>query len=154
MRKKKFKRMIKKIGSIKIPPKPPFPEKHELETVSFFANLGYDIEFIAPTQLKGSKTPDITMLNLEWEIKSPLSDGERSIEHALRSALKQSENIIFDLRRNKMSTEKALSKIKFVLAKVKRIRYFLVITKSQQLLDLRNNFVTIKDINTRPLLNS
>lgn len=141
---KKLRRNAKKVGTIRIPPNPPFPENHEMETVSFLANLGYDIEFISPSQMKGVKTPDIKMQNLEWEIKSPINNGERSIEHALRSALKQSPNIIFDLRRSKMSTEKTLSRIGFILRKVKKIRHFLIITKTKQLLDLKNNFVNIK----------
>jgi len=135
--------MKKKIGIIKISPKPPFPENHELETASFLANLGYDIEFISPSQVKNNKTPDIIMSKLEWEIKSPISDGKRSIEHALRSALRQSENIIFDLRRSKLLTEKVLSKISNEIKKTKKIKRFLLITKSNKLLDLKNNFVKI-----------
>jgi hypothetical protein len=147
MRKKKFQRTIKnskKIGSIKIPPKPPFPEKHELMTASFLSNRGYDIEFISPSQIKGSRTPDIIMSNLYWEMKSPISDGKRSIEHNIRDALRQSENIILDLRRLKISTEKALSKINNEIQKTKKIKRFLVIIKSEELLDLKQNFVNIK----------
>lgn len=133
--------MEQKIGTIRIPPKPPFPESHELETASFLANVGYDVSFISPSQIKGDKTPDIKMENLEWEIKSPMSDGKRSIEHAIRTALRQSENIIFDLRRSKLPTEKAVSKIKNEIQKARKIKRFLVITKSQKLLDLKSNFV-------------
>lgn len=147
MRKKKFKRTIKnskKIGVIKIPPKPPFPEKHELMTASFLSNRGYDIEFISPSQIKGSRTADIIMSNLLWEMKSPISDGKRSLEHTMRDALRQSENIILDLRRLKISTEKAISQIGYVVHKVKKIKRCLLITKSNELLDLKQNFVNIK----------
>ncbi len=130
----------RKIGIIRIPSKPPFPQNHELETAGFLAGLGYDVDFILPSQMKGIRTPDIKMQNLKWEIKSPISDGNRSIEHAMRTALRQSENIIFDLRRSKISTERALSKIKSQIDK-KKIKRFLVITKSHKLLDLKNNFV-------------
>lgn len=133
----------KKTGSITIQPNPPFPEKHEFETASFLANLGYDIEFITPSKVKNNKTPDIKMENLDWEIKSPISDGKRSIENALRSALKQSENIIFDLRRSKISTEKILSKVNYEINKTNKIKHFLVITKSKQLIDIKNSFVRI-----------
>ena len=136
---KKSSKRKQNIGMIKISPKPPFPESHELETAGFLANLGYDIDFISPSQIKGAKTPDIKMMGLEWEIKSPISDGKRSIEHAMRSALRQSENIIFDLRRSKISTERALSKIKSQIDNKKKIKRFLVITKSNKLLDLKNN---------------
>ena len=47
------------------------PEKHELKAARFFAELGYDIEFIPPSNIPDVHRPDILMQGKEWEIKSP-----------------------------------------------------------------------------------
>ncbi len=115
------------------------PEPHELQTALFLRKAGKKVIFIAPKNQPGIKTPDIHMDGLLWEIKSPVSAGARSIEHAFRSAIKQSENVLFDLRRSKANDDANLAKIQYVFRlihgkKVKRVR---VITKSQRLLDLK-----------------
>ena len=47
------------------------PERHELETAKYFAELGYDIVFIPTSNIPNMHTPDIKMAGHEWEIKSP-----------------------------------------------------------------------------------
>ena len=122
----------------KITPNGVVLEKHESATVVFLTEQGLDVELI-PHRPKEHrvKTPDIRMKGRFWEIKSPKSAGARTIEHAMRSAGTQSDNIILDLRRSKMAEEKCLSRIKHELSFRKNIRRLLVITKSQQLLDLK-----------------
>ncbi|MCL2335538.1 MAG: hypothetical protein FWC57_05680 [Endomicrobia bacterium] len=77
------------------------------------------------------------MDNIFWEIKSPQSDGKHTIEHAFRKALKQSENIIFDLRRSKMPDSKCISQLTKYFDDMKKIKRLLIITKSQKLLDFK-----------------
>lgn len=69
-------------------------EKHENDTVVYFTSIGEDIELIPPSKVAGAKKADFIMNSMEWEMKSPQSNGARTIEHAVRSASKQSENII------------------------------------------------------------
>ncbi|QQS26799.1 hypothetical protein IPM44_03705 [bacterium] len=115
------------------------PEPHEIQTALFLRKTGKKITFIAPKNRTGVKTPDIRMDSLHWEIKSPMSASARSIEHAFRSALKQSGNVIFDLRRSKASDMANLAKInrQIKLIKGKKLRRVLVITKKEKLLDLK-----------------
>lgn len=115
------------------------PEPHELQTALFLRKNGKKVVFLAPKNQLNVKTPDILMDNVQWEIKSPVSAGARSIEHAFRSAIKQSENVLFDLRRSKASDVANLAKIRYVfkLVRGKRVKRVLVITKAQKMLDLK-----------------
>ena len=112
-------------------------EKHENETVVFFTDLGYDIELIPPSKTPGSLSPDFTMDGLDWEMKSPQSGGSRTIEHAVRSASKQSENIIIDLRRCKLSEDRALAQLKFHSVKRTNIKRLVVILKNNTRVDIK-----------------
>ncbi len=115
------------------------PEPHEIQTALFLRKQGKKVLFLAPRNRPGVKTPDIRMDDLAWEIKSPVSAGARSIEHAFRSAIKQSENVLFDLRRSKAADVANLAKInrQIRLIRGKELRRVLVITKDQKLLDLK-----------------
>ncbi len=108
---------------------------HENATVVFLTEQGFDIELIPPVQRKGARTPDIKMLGLEWEMKSPKSNGKYTIEHSLRAALKQSPNIIFDIRGSKMPQAKCIAEIERRFNDFKKIKRVMIITKKQTLLD-------------------
>lgn len=89
----------RRIGIIVVPPGV-FVDVHEKIAVDFLATqLGNDITFLKPNRSKGAKTPDIEMNGLRWEIKSPAGKSSRTLENNLRLALRQSPNIILDLRR-------------------------------------------------------
>ncbi|MDR1027754.1 MAG: hypothetical protein LBL46_05050 [Rickettsiales bacterium] len=113
------------------------PEPHEIETGKFFAALGNDVEFLPPSYMKGVFSPDMLMNGTRWEIKAPCGDSKRTIENNYRSAERQSQNVIFDLRRVKLGEKIAIGYIKqqFNLrrSKIKRI---IVITKDKKYLDL------------------
>ena len=112
-------------------------EKHENDTVVYFTNLGYDIELIPPSKSSGSKQPDFRMNGLLWEMKSPVSNGARTIEHAVRSASKQSENIIIDLRRSRLDEERAISQVRFHAIKRTNIKKLIVITRKNEHIDIK-----------------
>ena len=108
-------------------------EKHENATVVFLTSKGFDVELIPPVLER--KTPDIKMKGLLWEIKRPTANSKYTIPHAFKFALKQSPNIIFDLRSSKLHQEQAFNRLKreFQLSKgVKRLK---VILKSHKTVD-------------------
>ena len=74
------------------------PEKHEFETARFFAELGYDVEFIPTSNIPEMHRPDVLMMGVEWEIKCPTGKGRGTISRNIKNAAKQSHNIILDLR--------------------------------------------------------
>lgn len=113
------------------------PEDHEYETADVFLKLGKDVEFIRPNRTKGSKTPDVKIDGVLWEIKSPLGSGKKTVEKQLQRASKQSKNIIFDGRRTKLSDdymEKEIAK-KFDL--VRSLRRIVFIGKDNRIIDFR-----------------
>lgn len=113
------------------------PEEHEIQTALFLRAMGKRVTFLAPTNRPNTKTPDILMDNKKWEIKSPRNAGSRTIEHAVRAAAKQSENIIVDLRRFKQSTQKGVAQIKHHSLRRTNIKKLLVITHNGELLDIK-----------------
>ncbi|MDR2192451.1 MAG: hypothetical protein LBO62_06205 [Endomicrobium sp.] len=114
-----------------------YPEKHELETSWFLNSYGKDIEFLAPVRSKGIRTPDITMDGVFWEIKCPIGHGRRTLDRLLKNAMRQSKNIIFDLRRTSISDAQCLSKLKKEFKRRTNIKRFLVITKRQEMVDMK-----------------
>ena len=117
------------ISKLKVP-----PEKHELETARFFSERGYDIEFIPPSNSPNIHTPDIKMEGVEWEMKSPQGKGRRTIEKAIRQAVKQSHYIIVDLKRVKIPESKVLSQLEKEYNSRPYISRLYVITSGRKLI--------------------
>lgn len=113
-------------------------EKHEYDTVLFLTTLGYDIELIPPSHVPNRRTPDFKMNSLEWEMKSPKGKTRSTLEHAFQTAMKQSVNIVFDLRRIQMPNEKAVTILEQLFNYSKGIKNLLVISKGRKkLLDYK-----------------
>lgn len=79
-----------------------------------------------------------------WELKSPVGFSERVFEDNLRKAIKQSENIVFDLRRLDPNTAEKDLKILKKRKELKTIKNLLVITRDGKLLTLKGKFDIIK----------
>ena len=111
------------------------PEKHELATARYFAALGKNIVFIAPSNIKDDHRPDIRMDGVEWELKCPQGSSKRTIERLYRTAAKQSKYIIFDLRRSSLSEPNAIQQLRreFTDHKSKKL---LIIKKSGELVEV------------------
>lgn len=133
-----------KIGKIDISELNTPPEKHEYDTAKYFAKRGYNVNFIKPSDIKGFNSPDFKMCGKIWEAKSPTSSSNASFEHNFRKAAKQSENIIFDLRRlNYRVEEKYIGKL--MKASVSsRVKILLIITLDGRLLTAKGKFGNIK----------
>lgn len=108
-------------------------EKHENATVVFLTNYGFDVELIPPVLER--KTPDIKMIGLQWEIKRPTANSKYTVPHAFKSALKQSTNVIFDLRSSKLHQEQAFNRLKHEFELSKGIKRLKVILKSHKIVD-------------------
>jgi len=113
-----------------------FVEQHELDVAKVLNKLGKDVEFILPSRVQFSRTPDIKMDDLLWEIKSPKGSSSRTIETNLRCASKQSKNIIIDLRRVKVDETRAMSQIKREIKFRKVIKNIIVIRKNLEVIQI------------------
>ena len=94
-------KVIKPVGH----PNPPGPHEEDVATI---LALHYEttVEFIMPIDDYKRKTPDIKMLDLEWEIKTPIGNSKSTIQKQFRRASKQANNIIVDTRHTKIKFEK------------------------------------------------
>lgn len=111
---------------------------HEKRTADFLAvERGADITFLVPNRTTGQKTPDIEMNGLFWEIKCPKGKSSRTIENVIRQALRQSPNIILDLRRmdGRIPTTRFTSEIERQFKLTKTIKSIVVITRQEIAID-------------------
>ena len=116
------------------------PEKHEYETAKYFADRGFDVKFIRPSDIKGATSPDFEMAGKIWETKSPIKFSKSSFEDNFKKASKQSENLIFDLRRLNKGDEKRYYHGIQIRKKARKIKTLLVISKDGRLLTEKGHF--------------
>lgn len=110
-------------------------ERHEMMTVNFLLRLGFNIELIPKSNKAGVRTPDLRMLGLEWEMKSPKGCGKYLLQNVVHRATKQSESIIIDLRRVKIHPTKCLNELEKQFGYSKSCRRMKVITKLGEMVD-------------------
>lgn len=104
------------------------PSKIEISAAIILSDFFHtDIQLIPKSNYK---TPDFVINNLFWELKSPTGKGKYNIQHALRSAVKQSENIIFDARYSKLHIAKIKHELNFQFQKSRSIRRLIMINKA------------------------
>ena len=82
-------------------------------------------------------TPDVEILRIEWEIKSPLGRSKHTIENQLKRASKQSPYVIIDARRCKLHIAKVRNELKYHGAIKKHIERILLITKAGQVEEIK-----------------
>ena len=124
---------MKKRG--KIIPNGVILKEHENATVVFLTELGYDVELIPKSNIKGVHTPDIRIGKTKWEMKSPKGEGKYLIANTIQKAIKQSPNIIIDLRRTKRHQTKCLHELQKEFIKSNSIKQLKIITKNNKTID-------------------
>ena len=125
--------VMKKKG--KITPNGVVLKTHENATAVFLTEQGFDVELIPASNIEGVHTPDIKMDGLKWEMKAPLGEGNQLMENTIQRALRQSQNIIIDLRHTKRHQTKCLRELEKQFLNKKGIKHLKVITKSGKTLD-------------------
>ena len=110
------------------------PWPHEQRVARIFALAGYAVEFILEST---TRTADILLDGVEFEIKSPRSGNANSLEHILKKATKQSCNIIIDTSR--MKNVRDDNTRRFLINQVrirKQIKKLIMITKQGQIIEI------------------
>ena len=124
---------MKKTG--KITPNGVVLKTHENATVVFLTEQSYNISLIKKSNIEGVHTADFKMGGLEWEMKSPIGEGNQLMKNTIQKALKQSQNISIDLRRTKRHQTKCIRELKKQFDKSKTIKRLKIITKTGELLE-------------------
>ena len=111
------------------------PKDFEMSAALIIANyFKIDVLFLRPGHMK---TPDLLVNNEIWELKSPKGNGKNTMHNIIKTARKQSTNIVIDLRRCKMNRRKALARIRDTYKKRKRkIGKYYIIEKDGSILDI------------------
>ena len=110
-------------------------KEHEYQTVKLLLEQGFDVELIPPSAIKGVKMPDIVMLGVAWEIKSPEGSGKYTLKNAIQNASHQSQSIIIDLRRYPSDESKAIKSIDRHFSLSRRLKRLKIICKDNTILD-------------------
>ena len=119
----------------KITPNGVVLETHENATVVYFTELGFDIDLIAPSRTPGQKSADFMMNGVPWEMKCPMGKSLNTLEHTFKNALKQSENLIFDLLAASLAGEGAIKLLVKRFNESKKCRRMKIITKDEKILE-------------------
>lgn len=112
-------------------------EPHEHDTIEFFLEMGEEVEQIVPSNTPHVRRPDFWMWQLQWEVKSPTTSRTRAVEDLFYSALGQSQNVIFDLRRLRVDDKKTIELLSRLFTTARRVRRLLIITKKWKLIEMK-----------------
>lgn len=112
-------------------------KSHENATVVFLTELGFDVELIPKINIEGVHTPDVMINRTKWEMKAPIGEGNSLMKNTIQRAVKQSPNIIVDLRRTKRHQTKCLRELEKQFNNSRSVKRLLVITKTGKTLDFK-----------------
>ena len=101
--------------------------------------MGKDVVFIKPSSIPNTHTPDILMDGVEWEMKTPIGNCRRTIEYCFRKAVKQSNYIIFDLRKIHWPEKQCISQLEKEFKVRNYIKRIYIITKNNELIRFQKN---------------
>jgi hypothetical protein len=135
-------------GRIVIPPGV-YPEDHELATVKVLSELGFTVKFISVTRSKGAKTPDIDVEGEAWEMKAPLGNGKKTVEHQLNRAGKQAHNVLLDTRRTKMPDTVFVTQVARFFRGSSTLKKVRIILKTNELFEMAKKDGRLKPIGGR-----
>ncbi len=112
-------------------------EAHEYATINILLKEGIDVELVEKSRTPHNSSPDIMMLGMFWEIKSPNGKTTRCVEHALRRATHQSSNIIIDLRRISIADPTLITFVSKQFFNLRSVRNLWIITKKMEIAKLK-----------------
>lgn len=116
----------------------PHPEDHEL-AVGWILARHYNcvVEFLQVVAGYKTKTPDIVMNGLLWEIKGPTGNSRKSTVEYQFKGLKQSRNLVIDGRRTRLADIFVLDQVKKEMTRHVRVGKVIFITKTDKVIELQ-----------------
>jgi hypothetical protein len=114
------------------------PNKNEIAAVNFLAeNFREPILFLRELDIKNARTADIFWLNENWEIKTPMGISSATIKRSFKVALRQSVNMIFDLRKNPLPDSRNVDKLTKEFGDIKKAQKLVIILKNCKFMELK-----------------
>jgi hypothetical protein len=113
------------------------PEQHEIEVAWIISEyFNCEVIFLKPVDAYKTKTADIKMNGIEWEIKSPIGKSTKTIGKKLKQASSQSKYIIFDSRRSPIADDIIENKIKYELTEHRSLKRVIMVKKDKKVIDI------------------
>ncbi len=115
----------------------PKPTVQELRVAHLFAqHYKATVEFLEPHKGYKQKTPDFIADGLLWEIKSPKGISKTTIRSTLKSAAKQSANIVIDSRNTKIPDDTVIKDILKEVILRKRVSKVILVSKENKVIEV------------------
>jgi hypothetical protein len=114
------------------------PEEHEVDTAYILArHYRTTVQFLLPIDSYKHKSPDIVMLGVVWEMKSPKGKSRYTIQEQFKRGSKQARNLVIDTRRTKLDYEFIKKSVLFELTKRPYIKKLILIDKSKKVVEIK-----------------
>lgn len=113
--------------------------QHEQATIDYLVALGKNIELLIPSHTRGNKNPDFVMDGLLWETKSPTTSSFDNLAVMLRKAVKQSPNIVVDIRRMKKAEKVTISFLTHYFERSRSLKRLTIINQSSTIIELNKH---------------
>ena len=115
----------------------PKPSQREISAAYILSEyFNSDVLFVPRSN---HSTPDFLIKGKYWKLKTPTGKGKYNIQHALKSASKQAENIIIDARYSKLHITRIKNELRYEFKKVQKIKNILLIDKKKNVLAISNH---------------
>lgn len=127
---------MKNIPNVQIDPSITGILPHEINTALALGKAGYKVVFLKPHN--DLKTADAYANGIQSEFKSSEGSKSRTIEHVIKKAAKQSENLVFDSCRMKNIRDQSIQNFLIKLLKTNRIgiKRILFVNRNRDVVDI------------------
>jgi hypothetical protein len=113
------------------------PEQHEVDAAWILAkHYDCEVSFLKAVDSYMIKSPDISMDQVSWKIKSPQGKSKYTVRRQLGRASKQSKYIVFDGRRTSLSDDILINRLRDELKERHSIKRIVFINKSAEVLEI------------------
>ena len=93
------------------------------------------VRVLRPTDRYMEKTADFSIDDSQFELKTPTSAQVKNVEKMVRQATKQSENVVIDSRKTKITEKRMVEICVELLAIIKNLRRIVLIVNKKKILD-------------------
>ncbi len=111
--------------------------KHEAITHESLAQAGRKLENQAPSNIEGSKTPDIYLDGVLTEVKAPEGNSKGTVVQLIFEGRKQAIHNVIDLHRADMTNEEALRQNDYVMRRFPELDSVLLVTHEGKFVERR-----------------
>jgi hypothetical protein len=113
------------------------PEPHEIEVAWILArHFSCSVQFMKRIDSYKIKTPDIEMLGIQWEMKSPTGNSKTTIRRQFARASKQSKYIVIDSRRSELPETIFENRLRYELSEWRSVKKVILITKAGKVVEI------------------